>query len=512
MLWHVVNVSPEIVDYYALGYTSQRLVFFSQGWWYAFYSDWGGGAGDFGYKMSRNCLSWSSFIVVFSGYNGSGDNFTLWYEDGIVYLLYVDPPFAGVNALYLRKGTVLDGTGGIIWDASVKIWEGGGSYSVTPDGICKLPNGNLFVSFSRRTGAASTSFRVFGKYSTDDGVTWLPAGLGNAQMISPDAYHTGYTGTVLPLTDEYAIYIYASRFYLAPYYVHEWRARCWNGTTLQAEENISGKNFIHGEISAVQTFDGRIHFVCCGREQVPPVTDTYEIDHFYRSAGLGGTWNLQEAIATTTGIASPRATLTRDGEDLIAHYADEIGGDAYIYEIFYTPAGGWGVPTQLGNDIDDSITVEEIWSNYATDLQSEKLGVFWGREDIWSQIQTSPLIPRDFGSDLIIPTTEECGRIVEWRENKGRPIPIKRIYSKCSPTSQARFHTSEPKTYTIVFRGNDSRKTEIESTHQECLPHAFYYGSTFTDNVWIEDVDFVYDSTTVSQHWLIRLILICISP
>ena len=366
--WQVVELTPNDLDIYALGGFWQRHCFFARCRWYVFYSD------EFPnynvvYQTSEDGITWSGEVEIVIPNLSNGDEFTLWYDDGNkeVYLVYDDPPFTVGNSLYLKKGTIAS-NGTISWDSPVKIWQQGGNYLVISiDSICKTSDGKLFVHFTRRTGGSPTTHRCFVKYSTDNGATWLPSGLANAQMISPDVASGALQ--CVPLTSSHAIFFYirSSKLY----------ARYWDGTTLGGEELVISGSYLWA-INVVQTADGRIHV-------------SHDADHHIRSAGLGGTWSVNSNVHPNDGYG---AVYTRNGNRIICHYPIDVVTHWEVWRKIYDGAN-WRDGVYLGDITDKDFYGDEFYSNYGKDTESGRHGLWWtiwsDVAPFWFRIQTSPL-------------------------------------------------------------------------------------------------------------------------
>jgi len=117
------------------------------------------------------------------------------------------------------------------------------------------------------------------------------------------------------------------------------------------------------------------------------------------------------------------------------------------------------------------------------------------------------------GGYLRNPTTKDVfiiKNILEWREGLSRPIPIKKIYSKSTPTHQAQFSTTEPKEYTLLCRLCKDQKTQLETLDDAHTTLNWRdKNDNLIDTIYIRDVSFK-DAHDEDHNfpWLTRITLV----
>jgi len=79
------------------------------------------------------------------------------------------------------------------------------------------------------------------------------------------------------------------------------------------------------------------------------------------------------------------------------------------------------------------------------------------------------------------------GQILRWRDGRTVPIPIKRIYGKCEPTTQADCFTADATRRTVRCKLTRTQKSTLYGLGCEWL--AWTEDGTITDSVWIERIE-----------------------
>lgn len=100
--------------------------------------------------------------------------------------------------------------------------------------------------------------------------------------------------------------------------------------------------------------------------------------------------------------------------------------------------------------------------------------------------------------------------ILEWKEGLSRRIPIKKIYSKSTPTHQAQFSTTEPKEYTLLCRLCKDQKTQLETLDDAHTSLNWRdRNDNLIDTVYITDLSFedAHDEN-YKFPWLTRITLV----
>lgn len=99
--------------------------------------------------------------------------------------------------------------------------------------------------------------------------------------------------------------------------------------------------------------------------------------------------------------------------------------------------------------------------------------------------------------------------ILRYEEEKVVSIPIKRIIRKGSPTTQAQYHTKEPKRRIIECWLNSSEKQLLYDIKHEVDWQPWRENGVVTSYVWIEKVEVRWDKPlNKNRPWFTRIYMI----
>lgn len=111
-----------------------------------------------------------------------------------------------------------------------------------------------------------------------------------------------------------------------------------------------------------------------------------------------------------------------------------------------------------------------------------------------------------------------CGSInlenvLNWKEEEGVPIPIKKILRRADVTTQAEYYSLTPRVINLELRGTRSLLNTLEDCkHCAGFAELYDYDGTFVDNVFIENISPTWAGDEDKDYpWLVRLMLVCSS-